>query len=156
MKGEESHGRTRGLHTGWARRSQGTVGWSRRFHRTTFWTSAALLMPSRHIALWEHIFSDPSPPKEISPGTTIISDAHGCRRILSCAVSCSGKEDPCTVREGRGGLALTRAATAFNFFSVGFFIRLLIVIFFTSVFRRGGQRWLRIRPLGLDGCWRCR
>lgn len=114
-------------------------------------------MPSGHITIWEHIFSDPSPPKEISPGTTIISDASGCRGILSSAVSRSGKEAPCTVGEGRGSLALTRAAAAsFTFFSVGFFIRFLIVILFTSVFRRGSQRWLRIRPLSLDGCWGCR
>lgn len=156
MKGKESHRGSRGLHAGWARSRQGAVGWSRGFHWTTFRTPTAFLMPSRHITIWEHILGHRSPPKEISSGTTIISDASGCRWVLTNAVNCSGKEAPCTVREGRGHLALTLATATFTFLSVGFFIRLLVIIIFTSVFRGDSQRWLCIRPLGLDGCWGCR
>lgn len=113
-------------------------------------------MPSRHITIWEHILGHSSPAKEISAGTTIISDAGGCRRVLTRTVSCGCKEAPCAVGEGRGRLALAWAAAAFTLFSIGLFICLLIVFLFTSVFRGGSQRWLRIWPLGLDGCWGCR
>lgn len=136
MKGEECDGWPWGLHTRRAGSSQYAVGLDRGLSGTAFGDRAILVVPSGYIAVWKYVLSCPSSPKKIPPGTTVVSEASGCRGLLAGAVSSSSEEAGSTVWEGRRCLALARAAT-FAVLAIGLIVSFLVILIATVVRGRG-------------------
>ena len=127
MKREKRDWGPRGLHAGDAGSGQDAVRRSGGLGGTGFCGGAVLILPSGHVALREHVLGRRSPPKEVPPGAAVVREAGGCRRLLARGVRGGGEEAGGAVGEGRGRLALSRAA-AFAVLAVGFIIGLLVAV----------------------------